>query len=98
MAAIATDPTLAGEQRETAWRGFGPGMWQSRVNVRNFIQRNYTPYEGDGKFLEGATQRTRDMWQGLQSNSPPMEPLQYQPATPFFVRRGAVLARGWRRP
>ena len=37
-----------------AWRGFAPGSWQSRVNVREFIQRNYTPYEGDGAFLQGA--------------------------------------------
>ena len=54
------------EQNETAWRGFVPGMWQSRVNVREFIQRNYTPYEGDGKFLAGATQRTKNIWKTLQ--------------------------------
>jgi formate C-acetyltransferase len=41
------------------WRGFAPGIWQSLVNVREFIQRNYTPYEGDGEFLQGSTERTR---------------------------------------
>jgi len=41
-------------------------MWQGRVAVREFIQCNYTPYEGDGKFLQGATQRTLGMWQRLQ--------------------------------
>jgi formate C-acetyltransferase len=54
------------QQQEIAWRGFAPGKWQSQVNVREFIQRNYTPYEGDGSFLQGATQRTKDIWQKLQ--------------------------------
>ena len=43
-----------------------PGTWQSQVNVREFIQRNYTPYEGDGAFLQGATERTRGIWATLQ--------------------------------
>src|SRR5215510_9218471 len=47
------------------WCGFAPGTWQSRVNVREFIQRNYTPYEGDGKFLQGPTERTKNLWQKL---------------------------------
>lgn len=47
------------------WRGFTPGMWQDRVNVREFIQRNYTPYEGDHAFLQGPTARTKTMWQTL---------------------------------
>jgi formate C-acetyltransferase len=55
-----------GEQQEIAWREFAPGKWQSQVNVREFIQRNYTPYEGDHSFLQGPTQRTRDIWQKLQ--------------------------------
>ena len=50
---------------EMAWRGFTPGSWQTRVNVRDFIQRNYTPYEGDGAFLQPATERTRALWQKL---------------------------------
>ena len=49
-----------------AWRGFAPGSWRSRVNVREFIQRNYTPYEGDSSFLQGATDRTRGIWKTLQ--------------------------------
>jgi len=51
---------------EHAWRTFTPGIWQERVNVRDFIQRNYKPYEGDGKFLAGPTARTKAMWQKLQ--------------------------------
>ena len=57
---------VANEQGQNAWRDFAPGIWESRVNVRDFIQRNYTPYEGDGKFLAGATARTKAMWQTLQ--------------------------------
>ena len=63
MSAILKPPS---EQWEIAWRGFAPGTWQHRVNLRDFIQRNYTPYEGDGAFLAGPTQRTRNMWQTLQ--------------------------------
>ena len=40
------------------WKGFCPGAWQQTVDVRDFIQKNYTPYEGDGGFLAGPTQRT----------------------------------------
>ena len=63
---MASNPKLASERWEVAWRGFAPGAWQSRVNVRDFIQRNYTPYEGDGAFLQGATERTKGMWKTLQ--------------------------------
>lgn len=49
-----------------AWRGFAPGAWQERVNVRDFIQRNYTPYEGDNSFLQGPTPRTLKMWDTLK--------------------------------
>ena len=41
-----------------SWRGFEPGLWQRDVNVRWFIQRNYTPYDGDGQFLAPATERS----------------------------------------
>src|SRR5262245_40294013 len=63
---MATNPKLATEQWEVAWRGFTPGNWQNRVNLREFIQRNYTPYEGDGAFLQGATERTKGIWRTLQ--------------------------------
>ena len=45
-----------------AWRGFNEGRWTTEINVRNFIHRNYTPYYGDGEFLEGATENTLDLW------------------------------------
>ncbi len=46
------------------WEGFVPGKWSNdEVNVRDFIQRNYTPYEGDGKFLAPATEATKKLWE-----------------------------------
>ncbi len=63
---MAAQSKTGDEQHEIAWHGFAPGKWQSQVNVREFIQRNYTPYEGDSSFLQGATQRTLDVWEKLQ--------------------------------
>ena len=67
---MASIPKVENERRDVAWRGFAPGSWQSRVNVREFIQRNYTPYEGDGSFLQGPTERTRGMWQSTHAAPP----------------------------
>lgn len=44
------------------WNGFAGGQWEKVVNVRDFIQKNYTPYEGDDKFLAEPTQNTKDLW------------------------------------
>ena len=46
----------------TAWQGFRTGEWRHLVNVRNFIQKNYTPYEGDESFLAPTTPRTDKVW------------------------------------
>lgn len=45
-----------------SWKGFTAGRWQEEVDVRQFIQLNYTPYEGDDTFLEGATEETTKLW------------------------------------
>lgn len=45
-----------------AWRGFKGNIWQSEINVRDFIQNNYTPYTGDESFLEGPTADTTALW------------------------------------
>jgi formate C-acetyltransferase len=45
-----------------AWEGFVAGDWKTEVNVRDFIQQNYTPYEGDESFLAGATAATLTLW------------------------------------
>ncbi|WNB87126.1 formate C-acetyltransferase [Cellulomonas sp. ATA003] len=53
-----------------AWRGYVPGPWQDGVDVRDFIQRNYTPYTGDAGFLAGATPRTAGIWARLTAMFP----------------------------
>ena len=45
-----------------AWNGFQNGDWQKEIDVRSFIQTNYTPYEGDASFLVGPTERTKKLW------------------------------------
>jgi len=45
------------------WDGFVPGVWTEQIDVRDFIQKNYTPYTGDEGFLVGPTAATRDLWQ-----------------------------------
>ncbi len=45
-----------------AWRGFTHGNWNDAIDVRNFINLNYTPYEGDASFLSGATERTKQVY------------------------------------
>ena len=44
------------------WNGFVGGKWEDEINVRDFIQKNYTPYDGDESFLAGPTQNTKDLW------------------------------------
>jgi len=54
--AISSDP----------WRGFQFGVWQREINVRDFIQQNYSPYDGDESFLAPATERTESIWNRLK--------------------------------
>ncbi len=44
------------------WRTFNGGVWEREINVRDFIQKNYTPYDGNEEFLAGPTQNTKDLW------------------------------------
>jgi len=53
-----------------AWVGFTSGPWADHVDVRDFIQRNYTPYEGDSSFLAGPTARTTGVWDKLSAMFP----------------------------
>ena len=51
---------------ETAWRGFKGNKWQTEVNLRDFITNNYTPYDGDEKFLVGPSEATDKLWTKLK--------------------------------
>lgn len=44
------------------WNGFNHGLWEKEINVRDFIQKNYEPYDGDDEFLAGPTQATQELW------------------------------------
>ena len=48
------------------WQGFKGSKWQDEVDVRDFIQNNYKPYNGDESFLEGPTESTNTLWEKLQ--------------------------------
>jgi len=62
---MSATPKPPSDRWDIAWRGFTPGTWQTRVNVREFIQRNYTPYDGDAAFHKGVTARPRGLWEKL---------------------------------
>ena len=49
-----------------AWNGFEGRIWKEEINVRDFIQKNYKPYDGDEEFLAGATSATEKLWSELQ--------------------------------
>jgi formate C-acetyltransferase len=53
------------EATSLPWQGFKTGLWQREINVRDFIQQNYTPYDGDDSFLAPATARTQKIWKKL---------------------------------
>ncbi len=50
-----------------AWRGFAAGRWQQRIDVRDFIQRNYTPYAGQADFVADPTRRTQRLWHKVET-------------------------------
>jgi formate C-acetyltransferase len=64
----ATAPHVKkGEEAISPWQGFRPGLWQKAINVRDFIQQNYEPYDGDESFLTPATKRTQEVWDKLNA-------------------------------
>ncbi|HEY7303635.1 MAG TPA: formate C-acetyltransferase [Bryobacteraceae bacterium] len=64
MATVAP-PRATREESFGPWNEFRKGLWQKEINVRDFIQQNYAPYDGDDSFLTGATERTRNIWKQL---------------------------------
>ena len=59
-----------GKRWHENWEGFQEGRWnQSSVNVRDFIQKNYTQYSGDESFLEGTTDKTNSVWNKCKKKS-----------------------------
>jgi len=60
--------TATKPQQYQGWEGFAPGPWTEGINVRDFIQRNYTPYNGDSSFLAGPTDKTLRVWDTLEKD------------------------------
>jgi formate C-acetyltransferase len=58
---------IARVQTPSQWQGFKPGFWQSEINTRDFIQQNYSPYEGNESFLAPATERTKKILDQLNA-------------------------------
>ncbi|MGR6981795.1 formate C-acetyltransferase [Testudinibacter sp. P27/CKL/0425] len=77
------------ELQQQAWAGFKDGNWQQNVDVRDFIQLNYTPYEGDEAFLAGATSATSTLWdkvmEGIKEENRTHEPLDFDTDLPSTI-------------
>ena len=77
------------EAQQKAWEGFVGGDWQNEVNVRDFIQKNYTPYEGDESFLADATRATTALWdkvmEGIKIENKTHEPLDFDTDNPSTI-------------
>ncbi|MFE2886745.1 formate C-acetyltransferase [Streptomyces sp. NPDC059272] len=65
-----TTTAVAGTRASQAWRDFAGTSWRDRVDVRDFIQANYIPYEGDAAFLTGPTDRTQAVWRKVSALFP----------------------------
>ena len=59
---MKVDMQLDQDKFRQAWQGFAGENWKHEINVRDFIQQNYTPYEGDEQFLADATEATTTLW------------------------------------
>lgn len=72
-----------------AWKGFTAGDWQTEVNTRDFIQTNYTPYEGDESFLADATESTTALWnsvlEGIKEESRTHAPVDFDTDLPSTI-------------
>jgi len=66
MDVIASHDTKT-QRAASPWHSFRTGLWQKEINVRDFIQQNYEPYDGDESFLAPATKRTLAIWDKLQA-------------------------------
>ncbi|WP_369369863.1 formate C-acetyltransferase [Promicromonospora sp. Populi] len=96
---------VPGTEPNSAWAGFAGGPWQDQVDVRDFIQRNYTPYEGDASFLAGPTARTTHVWDTVSAMFPeerakgvydvdPHTPAGITSHSPGYIDRSAELIVG----
>jgi formate C-acetyltransferase len=64
---VTTLQAKTAEGAVSPWYGFQTGLWQTEINVRDFIQQNYQPYDGDERFLAPVTPRTQTIWDTLKA-------------------------------
>ncbi|NMP15900.1 formate C-acetyltransferase [Thalassotalea sp. Y01] len=80
---------MVSDSKTNAWSDFTPGDWQEQVNVRDFIQKNYTPYQGDDSFLAGATDATKTLWQqvaeGIKQENETLAPVDFDTDVPSTI-------------
>ena len=71
------------------WVGFEPGDWAENINIRDFIQKNYTPYEGDDSFLAGSTEATDKLWadvmEGIKEENRTHAPVDFDTDLPSTI-------------
>lgn len=86
-----------------AWAGFRGEEWKNAINVRDFIQHNYTPYEGDEAFLAQATPATTALWQkvmvGIRQENATHAPVDFDTniATTITAHGPGYIDQSWRR-
>lgn len=86
--------TVETKELPAGWRGFELGTWAESIDVRDFIQKNYTPYEGDGSFLEGSTEATDALWasvmEGIKEENRTHAPLDFDTDLPSTITSHAA--------
>lgn len=77
------------EKYLNAWEGFKAGTWQKEINTRDFIQQNYTPYEGDESFLAGESDATAKLWaqvmEGIKQENRTHAPVDFDTDLPSTI-------------
>lgn len=83
---VLIHPTI---YKDVHWSDFSSGNWQTNIDVRNFIQLNYRPYDGDSKFLAGPTTRTNEIWEAvlvlIKKEQKKQAPLDFDVDTPAGI-------------
>lgn len=86
-----------------AWLGFKGTDWKNEINVRDFIQHNYTPYEGDESFLAEATPATTELWEkvmeGIRIENATHAPVDFDTniATTITLMMRDILTSRWKK-
>ena len=100
---MKVDMQLDQDKFRQAWQGFAGENWKHEINVRDFIQQNYTPYEGDEQFLADATEATTTLWnkvmEGIRIENATHAPVDFDTnIAPQSPPTGQVISsRGWKR-